>query len=553
MLERLHIRNYILIDSLDISFPEGLVIVTGQTGAGKSILIGALSLLAGAKADAGMISEGADNCVVEAEFTVEEDETLREIVDDNDIEWDGGRLIIRRVINSSGRSRSFVNDSPVQVQLLSTLASRLIDIHSQHQSLLLTDSRFQLSILDHYAGCTEKLAECAQSWKELQALRSEKAALSERLGRINAEKAYSEAQFKQLDEAKLREGELEELEEEQRQLANAEEIKEAFARFSSLVRSEDESGVDIPSALKEAQRCLERVSRYVPAAQGLAGRVDSARIELEDIASDVERLDSGISLDQNRLMAVEERMSMLYSLLSKHGCEDIAGLIALRDKYSEELFDATASEERMAALDQEISRAEKKHLGICKELGAKRREAAPAFAKDITGSLHFLELDRATFSVSLEEAAPGPSGADAVKFMFSASGGQQVEVAKCASGGELSRIMLCLKAMMARFIGMPTMIFDEIDTGVSGSVADKMGSMICSMGENMQIFSITHLPQVAAKGDAHYLVTKEYSDGRAVTGIRRLSGEERVMEVARMLSGSSVTPEAVANARSLLK
>ncbi len=550
MLSALHISHYILIDSLDVEFPEGLIIITGQTGAGKSILLGALSLLTGAKADASVISEGADNCVVEGEFFAD-DPRIREILDSQEVEWDEGRLLIRRVVHRSGRSRSFVNDCPVQVGVLSELASRLVDIHSQHQSLVLSDPSFRLSVLDLFAGNGALLEECRTAWRGLQRRKAELRELLERLDRLAAERDYNEARYQRLEDAKLRDGELEELEAEQARLANAEEIKEALSGVGEMLSPSSGEMPGLVSTLKEASRLLSRTGAFLPEAGELAARLDASRIELDDVLSEIERLDGGVEVSPQRLEAVEDRMSLLYDLLKKYHCDTVAELIAARDQLSSLLYDSTALEERTEQLEREIAAAEAEWKTLCGRLHEGRQAAAPGLARRIADGLRFLELERAAFDVALEAAPGGENGADTVRFLFSSTGKNLADVSKCASGGELSRVMLSLKATMAGFMRMPTMIFDEIDSGVSGSAADKMGSMICAMGDRMQVFAITHLPQVAAKGRAHFLVSKDASD-RVVSTIKKLSPEERVFEIARMLSGSVVTDEAVANARRLL-
>ena len=557
MLNRLHVRNFVLIDSLEIDFPEGLIIITGQTGAGKSILLGALSLVMGSKADASLISGDAENCVVEAEFDVDSaDEALREELDENGVEWDNGHLIVRRVVNRSGRSRAFVNDSPVSVQVLQSLASRLIDVHSQHQTLLLSDKNFQLSILDHYAGNSELKDECAAAWREMTSIKSELAQLESKLARMAADKEYNEAQYSQLEAASLQEGELEELEEEQKQLANAEEIKTCLSNAEELFTGASSlEGMSMDSSLKEASKLLSRAGRFVPSLSELSERVDSCRRELDDILSEITTVNSRTDLSPERLEQVESRMSLLYGLMQKHSCSNIAELIAVRERYSEMLFDSTQMDERKAELESRLASVLVKLNSLADRLHESREAASASFAAIIQDSIREMELPYSVFEVSLVDAPLGAVGRDAVMFRFSATGRNAVEVAKCASGGEMSRIMLALKAMMARYANMPTMIFDEIDTGVSGSVADKMGTVICAMGQHMQVFAITHLPQVAAKGSAHYLVSKEIdpASGAAVSKIERLSDEQRVLELARMLSGSVLTDEAVANAKSLLK
>ena len=561
MLKALHIKNYVLIDSLDIGFPAGLVIITGQTGAGKSILLGALSLVMGSRADSSVIGAAGDNCVVEAEFEVnDEDGSLRQYLDENEIDFDPvdckGQLTIRRILNSNGRSRSFVNDSPAPLKVLSMLSSRLIDIHSQHETMLLRDKQFQMSMLDHFAGDSGLLQSCRTRWKRLTGLKNDLDEVNANLSRTNAEKDYNQAQFERLDSAHLKDGELEELETEQKQLANAEEIKSSLYQvenyFSPSGDDAQDDRMSIDSMLKDSSRILDKLSSYIPSVSALSERIESARLELDDVLSEVSDLESGTEISDERLQEVEERLSLLYDLLKKYSCTQVSELIELRDRLSESLADTSVLEARKSALEKEIGDAEKDLADACSDLHDARAKAVPGFSENICNSIRSLELDRAVFDVVLEPGKPGPDGSDTILFRFSSTGKSPVDVAKCASGGEMSRIMLCLKAMMARYTNMPSMIFDEIDTGVSGSVADKMGSMICSMGDYMQVFAITHLPQVAAKGDAHYIVTKEFDGDRAISSIRKISGEDRVMEVARILSGSRVTPEAIANAKSLL-
>ena len=556
MLQSLQIRNYVLIDSLDVDFPEGLIIISGQTGAGKSILLGALSLLLGAKADASVISGEADSCVVEAVFRIPlSDVDLMAILEENDVDSGDDELIIRRVVNRSGRSRSFINDSPVSVQVLQNISSRLVDIHSQHQTLLLSDKSFQLSMLDHFAGNETLLEECGKSYKAFKALEKEYSEVAARLAQLSEEKEYIKARYQRLEDARLQNGEIESLEAEQKQLSNAEEIKENLGGVEEMFNPSDPNSETLPlsSALKEAQKMLEKVARFVPEAAALAERVDSARTELDDILEDVSAINSRTELSQERLEAVDDRLSLLYDLMKGYSASSIEELIAKRDALSESLFDSTALEARKEELENMIATEKKTIESIARRLHEARAKAAEPFSKAITESVRSLEMDYAIFKVELSDAPLSACGSDSVRFLFSASGTNPVDVAKCASGGEMSRLMLCLKAMMAKFVNMPTLIFDEIDTGVSGSVADKMGQMICSMGKDMQVFAITHLPQVAAKGNAHYLVEKEYDVlGKATTSVKPVIGEARVMEIARMLSGSSITAAAIENAKSLL-
>ena len=557
MLKSLHVKNYVLIDSLDIDFPEGLVIITGQTGAGKSIMIGALALVSGAKADPSSIAVGADSCVVEAEFDMgEADAFLRSTVEAGDVEWDGGRLIVRRVINRSGRSRAFINDCPVSIQVLSSVSSHLLDIHSQHQTLLLSDRGFQLKMLDSFAGNAAVLEEFGKSWERFNGLKADLKSITDSLSRSLAEKEYNEALFRQLDEARLRSGEMEELEEEQKKLANAEDIKSALCSIESAFEGDmnGDSG-SVSSTLKGIQRNLDRLSSFIGEASSFSSRVESCRLELDDIYSGISEINSSIDVSPERLQTVEARISLIYGLMQRHSCHSVGELIALRDSLRTSISGLSELQEKKESLEKQLCEAEKEMKARSDALSKSRLEAAPSLSAAIQEKLHFLELPLAVFRIDVLPAGISSLGQDSVMFRFSSTGKDPADVARCASGGELSRIMLSLKAVMSRFYKMPTMIFDEIDTGVSGSVADRMGSLICEMGNYMQVFAITHLPQVAAKGSAHYLVSKTVDpvSSQAETTIKKLSGEQRVLEVARMLSGSTLTEAAIANAKALLK
>lgn len=554
MLRKLQVNNYVLIDSLEIEFPEGLVIITGQTGAGKSIILGALSLLTGAKADVSAIGDSADNCVVEACFEVDpEDGRLQRLAEENDVEWDAGRLLIRRVLSKSGRTRSFVNDCPVNVQFLSQLSSGLIDIHSQHQTRMLSDRRFQMSVLDTYAEDAGLLREYASCYKKFKACEAELAALDAAAADYAKEREYCTARFSKLDSAGLRDGELAELEEEQKQLANAEEIKELLCGSEAVF--DDINGTSsLDSVLKDVEKKMDRLSAYVQSAGDLSERLSSCRIELDDIRSEISHMNSSLNVSPERLQVVEDRISLIYGLMNAFSCRTEAQLLAERDSLAEKLASGEAFGARREELAALLETLREKVGSSAAALHEARVVAAAGLSQKVTESLRFLELQNAVFNVKITAAALSSDGADDICFEFSSTGKDPLDISRCASGGELSRIMLTLKSFMSRHTKMPTMIFDEIDTGVSGSAADKMGSVICEMGNYMQVFAITHLPQVAAKGEAHYLVSKTVSpDGaKTVSTISRISGEQRIMEVARMLSGSELTPAAVANARSLL-
>ncbi len=533
MLRSLSIRNYALIDSLDVEFPDNLVVISGETGAGKSILLGAISLLLGSRTDVSQFGDKSANCVVEGEFTDGSDS-----------------YIIRRVITPQGRSRVFVNDEPVGVEALRGLASSLVDIHTQFAHSRLADASYQLSLLDSFAGTATQVKEFGALFGRRCAVASEIAALDAAEAASDKNRDYVKFQYDQLEAAALRDGELEELEAEQKQLSGSEAISAAMARIESLFSSEEGS---VGGSLKSLESSLEEISRYVPDFAPLCGRVASARVELSDIEYEVLSKGSRISFSPQRMQEVDDRLSLLYDLLRKHGVEDIKSLIDLRDGYAKTLSaaeDSGAERERLAASLKTLD-AECDHLA--QAIGKARRDASSRLAATLQELARSLEMPEAVFEVRVTPKQRCSSGDEGVEFWFSANGGVGTKpLADCASGGELSRIMLCIKRLTSEYMNMPAMIFDEIDTGVSGSVADKMGRMIVEMGRNMQVFAITHLPQVASKGSAHFLVFKQMENGVTRSRMRPLSGEDRVAEIARMLSGASLSKEALANARVLL-
>ncbi|MBO4635242.1 MAG: DNA repair protein RecN [Bacteroidales bacterium] len=529
MLCSLSVSNYILIGSLETRFPEGLIIISGETGAGKSILLGALSLVLGAKADASMVGPHGENCVVEAEFSV--DAALRAFLEEKDIPLEGDTLVLRRVVSKSGRSRCFASDEPVAVGDLQEMSALLVDIHSQHQTLQLQDVRFRTEALDLFAGSTELRERTAAAQKQWQAQARALEELRARKALALRDQEYNHARWQRLEEARLVSGELEELEAEQKRLSHAEEIKELLFAAQTVLEE---------MRPKEASKLLDKASRFIPSLGDLCSRLESARLELEDIGAEVETLNARTEASPERLQQVEERLSLLYGLMQKYGAASLEELMAERDKLAVLVQDVSSIEEEEAALEVSVRLARQAYDALHEQLLEERRTAAVPFGQAIQKRLQELELEGAVFTVSVD--------GDAVNFLFSSTGKVPADVAKAASGGELSRIMLSLKATMAQYKRMPTLVFDEIDSGVSGSTADKMGSLVCEMGRNMQVFAITHLPQVAAKGSAHFLVSREGD----LTSVRALDGDGRVQELARMLSGSVITQAAVANAKALL-
>ena len=534
MLRSLSIRNYALIDSLDVEFPGGLIVISGETGAGKSILLGALSLLMGSRTDVSHLGDKTSNCVVEGEF---EDEN--------------GQYIIRRVITPAGRSRVFVNDEPVGMEELKTLSSQLIDIHAQFEHSRLADSSYQLSILDGYAGTAHQAEEFSGLYARRCAVAAELSSLEQKISKARQDSEYVQYQFDRLDKAALRDGELEELEAEQKRLAGIETINENLAKVNELFSSEDGS---LGMRLKALENSLDAISKYIPEFAELSSRAASARVELDDIEYEASSLGGKISYSPQRMQEVDERLSTLYELMRKYNVQSVAELISLRDSFSSTLSDALDAGEEVERLKAELAGLDAQCDAASVELGKARRSASGALAEALQSLVRSLEMPQAVFEVRVGTARRTSSGDDAVEFWFSANGGVEPKLlSKCASGGELSRIMLCIKKIMSEYMCMPTMIFDEIDTGVSGSVADRMGRMIVEMGSRMQVFTITHLPQVASKGSAHFLVYKEQENGVTRSRLRLLEGEDRVSEIARMLSGEKLSAEALANARVLLK
>lgn len=568
MLKKLTIQNYALIESLDIDIPNGLVIITGETGAGKSILLGALGLLLGGRCDLSVLKDTSKNCVVEGVFDINGCNINLDLLNGPD-EIDGigslsgddsacsgigcQELVLRRVVAPSGRSRAFINDEPVAVGILQDISSKLVDIHAQHQHLLLNESAYQMEVLDYFAGAKELL----ETYKEIHtALAKAKGVLRQMEQQVEGnarEEEYKRFQLTKLEEAQLVSGEFEELELEHGQLANAEEIKGSLSASLELFQP---MGTSLVQNLKEAAHILGKCYTFVPELKEITERLESCRIECKDIEQELARLEESVVVSPQRLESVEERIGLLEDLMKRYGCSSVDELILYRDNLKAELDSAEKSADDMAGQVALVGELERKREKLAAELTVLRRSKVAELGGVLKENIRNLGMPHAEFAVELfDSGAFSDSGRDGIKFMFAANGGAKlVDISKVASGGELSRIMLCLKELMANYTGMPTMIFDEIDTGVSGSIADKMGELIGKMGKNMQVIAITHLPQIAVKGDTHLLVYKEFdSNKQAHTYIKQLGKDERVIEVARMLSGSELSEAAIENAKFLLK
>lgn len=555
MLKRLYISNFALIDSVEIEFPNGLIIISGETGAGKSILLGGLSLLLGGKSDSSSLLDKERNCIVEGTFSIENQPTLlKEIC--TVLECDnlpGNELLVRRVISPNGRSRSFINDIPVQLAVLSQITLKLIDIHAQHATLRLNDKDYQMTVLDYYCGAEKEL----KAYREANGLLSKKYAelkeVKERAAANERNMDYISYRLEKLQETALKEGELERLEEEQKQLSTAEEYKnDLCASIGMLSANADRSFVQ---NLKDISHLLNRHTDAHPKLAELSERFEGIRIELKDLESDLQDEAERVVISPMRLQDVEERLNTLYSLMKKHGVNSIEELIEERDRLQNEIEISNNATQKIEEIETEVGALRKKREMCAEKLSAKRKSAVNKLGDVLQERIRRLEMQDAIFTVSLCPADDyDHNGKDKIEFLFSANKGiAPAPVQKAASGGELSRLMLCIKWLMAKYTGMPTMIFDEIDTGVSGRIADKMGALIDDMGRNMQIFSITHLPQIASKGNTHILVYKETDGGQTKSKLKILTSQERVMEIARMLSGEVLSEAAIENAKYLLK
>lgn len=551
MLKSLFIRNFVLIDNLDIQFDNGFSVITGETGAGKSIILGALSLVLGQRADGKSIKNGSEKCVIEAVFDISTYK-LEEFFQTNDLEYDPEVCILRRELFISGKSRAFINDSPVSLMVVRELGNRLIDIHSQHQNLLLGDNRFQLRVIDVMAENEILLILYRKEYSRYQSLKRELRELTEKALQHKQEEDYVRFQLEQLTEANLVAGEQEELEQEQETLVHAEEIKSTLYKITGLLDGEDIGAVRL---IKEALSNADSLERFYPKAKDIAERLRSAYIDLNDLASETEGLKEDVEFNPGRLEWVNERLNMLYTLEQKHRVSTVEELISIREKYIEQLKEIDSFDEQIELLKKQLEISYKELLQQAAVLSDQRKIASEAIASQLVEMIIPLGMPNTRFRIDFESRPePESDGMDEIRFMFSANkSGDLQPVAQTASGGEISRLMLCIKAMIAGFTSLPAIIFDEVDTGVSGDIADKMGEIMQELGTKMQVITITHLPQIAAKGKEHYFVYKEDTENRTVTRIKKLDAKERVQEVARMLSGASLTDASVANAKELLK
>ncbi len=546
MLRHLSVENYALIERLEMNLGPGLNTVTGETGAGKSILLGALGLLLGTRGEAGVQKDASRNCVVEGVFELD-GYGLELFFAENDLEYDHATAI-RRIVSASGKSRAYVNDLPVQLSVLRELGERLIDIHSQHENLLLKDDRFRIGIVDGAAGQTAIVKRYGEVYADWKSLVKQLDDARRKADDARRDEEYIRHQAEQLAAVKLAAGEQGELEAEERELTHSDEIREAMGLCAGGLGA-DETGI-VPQ-LKSFRNAVEKIAAMYPRGGEFAGRLASACIDLQDLeremASELDRIEG----NPQRLAFVTERLNTIYSLQQKHRVSTVAELLALQREFEDKLRAIEHGGEEIARLEAETTARETEALELAAKISENRRKAAPGIENTVVGMLRRLGIPEAELVVEITPAADlRPNGGDEVRFLFTANGSMAPRpVEKIASGGEVSRVMLALKTLSARSAGQPTVIFDEIDAGVSGKVADAMGDIIAELGGSIQVMNITHLPQIAAKQGEHFLVYKEGGS----TQIRRLTEEERVGEIAKMLSGSSVTEAAVRQARELLK
>lgn len=551
MIKKLYISNYALIDKLEIDFGSGFSVITGETGAGKSIILGALSLILGQRADTKSLKNASEKSVVEGSFDITA-YRLQEFFEAEELDYDASNCILRREILPSGKSRAFINDTPVSVALLKELGERLIDIHSQHQNLLLGDSRFQLRVIDVLAGNAGRLADYRATYNRWKELLREQARLEKADKESREEEDFLRFQYTQLDEAKLQQGEQEALENEQQQLAHAEEIKEQLYALCHLFDAEE---AGLLTVLKSAWTRTQSLSKIYPSAEDLSTRLESDFIDLKDISETLSDLQERVVVDPARLEWVEARLDLLYTLQQKHRVRTEAELIGVKEQLEQKLRQIDGFEQELAAVRKAIEEQTVVLERQAAELTAARRSEAERFSRQLIERTRPLGMPNLQFSVGfIAKQQYDEMGAEQAQFLFAANKNQSLQpVEQIASGGEISRLMLSVKSLVADAMALPTIIFDEVDTGVSGEIADKMGEIMRGMSSCMQVMTITHLPQVAVKGDTHYRVYKHDTDKGTETCLIRLSKEERLEEIARMLSGAQLTEAALNNARELLR
>ena len=551
MLKHLYIKNYTLIEELDIDLHPGFSVITGETGAGKSIILGAIGLLLGQRADAKAIKQGADKCVIEAQFDLSRYK-MQEFFNENDIEYDQSDCIIRRELTASGKSRAFINDTPVQLSLLKELGEQLVDVHSQHQNLLLNKQDFQLNVVDVIANDAKELVDYQKTYNQYQATARELQTLKDDIERNRQNLDFLQFQCDELTQANLAEGEQEELEQRSDVMSHSEEIKSALYEADNALSSEMTGVIE---SLRTTISALKGIDRVWPDAQELTERLNSSYIELKDIAQEINAKLEDTDFDPAELDAVNNRLDKLYDLEKKYHVNTVDELITKRDELKHQLGNIENSDEALSELQQKLAKLQAQARKEADALTKLRTKAARQIEKDMQARLIPLGMPNVRFSIEVAPSALGANGQDKIAFLFSANTSTPLQpVSQVASGGEIARVMLSLKAMISGAVKLPTIIFDEIDTGVSGKIAEKMAEIMQEMGHNeRQVISITHLPQIAALGATHYRVEKEETAQGTISCMKELLPEERITEIAQMLSGSDVSEAAIQNAKQLLR
>lgn len=552
MIKQLHIQNFTLIDELKIDFHSGFSVITGETGAGKSIILGAIGLLLGNRADMKQIKAGADKCVVEAHFDLSQYQ-LEEFFEEEDIDYDPTDTILRREITSKGKSRAFINDTPAALSSMKRLGEHLIDVHSQHQNLLLQKEDFQLNVVDIIAHNADKMAEYKLQFQQYQQLSKQLQQLIDDIANSKQQEEYLTFQFNELEKAQLNNpDEQDELEQKIQELSHVEDIKSALFGADSILNA-DEMGID--NLLRQASNHLHNIEHVYPDAIELAERIDSSRIELQDIAHDISVKAERVDFDPEEFERMNNRIDTINSLEQKYHVNDLASLIEIKQNIEEQLNNISHGDEEVEELQKKVQQQHDKCQQLAAQLTILRKKAGAVVEKEMQQLLVPLGIPHVRFKVDIQPKELSLDGADSVSFLFSANTSTPLQpVSNVASGGEIARVMLSLKAMISNAVKLPTIIFDEIDTGVSGRIAEKMAQIMQEMGqEGRQVISITHLPQIAAMGTTHYKVSKEETAHGTISHMRQLNNDERIDEIAQMLSGSEITPEAINNARALIK
>lgn len=550
MLRSLFIQNYALIDKLDIDFENGFSVITGETGAGKSIILGAIGLLLGQRADVKAIRNGATKCVIEAHFDIASYQ-LQTLFDENEWEYED-ECIIRRELSATGKSRAFVNDSPASLAQIKELGELLVDVHSQHQNLLLSNEGFQIKALDVIVHNEQLLTEYRSLYNEWKIAKQQLALLVEEADKNRADEDYYRYQVEQLENAHLVDGEQEELEEESDILNHAEEIKAQLYKVEQITMSDD---ISLLHGLKECVNAMQSLSNVYPDSSDLSDRLESCYIELKDIAEEVASKNERIEFNPSRLEEVTDRLNLIYSLQQKYRVDSISELLSLQEEFATKLSAISSSDETIQQLQKQVDKLFAEVVAKADYLSKQRKSASEVIEKQMCEQLALLGMPNVQFRVDFaKRKEPNLLGMDSVNFLFSANKNAPLQnISSVASGGEIARVMLTIKALIAKEVKLPTIIFDEIDTGVSGEIADRMATIMLEMGEaNRQVISITHLPQIASKGKVHYKVFKQDSETETNSNIRRLTDEERINEVAQMLSGATLTEAALHNAKALL-